>query len=54
MFGEASGNTLAYSFTAKAWSTVAKRPYTGDHHAAEVIDGLLYVFGGLSKGGNKM
>ena len=51
--GEANPSTAVYDLTTKTWTTVAQRPYTGNHHAAEVINGKLYLFGGLgAAGGN--
>jgi hypothetical protein len=34
----------------QSWLTGSKRPEIGNHHAAEVINNKLYLFGGLSKG----
>ena len=51
--GEANPSTAVYDLTTKTWTTVAQRAYTGNHHAAEVINGKLYLFGGLgAAGGN--
>ena len=42
-------NTLAYDLSTGLWrSDLAPRPYLGDHHGAEVINGKLYLFGGLN------
>jgi len=43
-------NTVAYNFVTATWTngaTLAKRPFPGNHHAAEVFDGRLYLLGGL-------
>lgn len=44
--------TLAYDIPSDTWTNVNSiRPYTGDHHAAEVYDGRWYLFGGFSSSG---
>ncbi len=51
--GEGNSATLAYDLGSGQWSGVndlAKRSLAGNHHAAEVIDGKLYLFGGLGSG----
>lgn len=50
--GEGSPVTLAYDTTAKTWTSsgLATRPFPGNHHAAEVVGGKLYLFGGLGGG----
>jgi hypothetical protein len=35
---------------AQVWTEGAKRPQAGNHHAAEVINNALYLFGGLDAG----
>jgi hypothetical protein len=35
---------------AQVWTEGAKRPQAGNHHAAEVINNSLYLFGGLDAG----
>lgn len=45
--GQGNSGTLAYNIATEQWSTVATRPFAGNHHAAEVIDGKLYLFGGF-------
>lgn len=48
--GENNNATLAYDLGTGQWSganDLAKRPFAGSHHATEVIDGKLYLFGGL-------
>jgi N-acetylneuraminic acid mutarotase len=50
--GEGSPVTLAYDTTANTWTSsgLATRPFPGNHHAAEVVGGKLYLFGGLGGG----
>jgi N-acetylneuraminic acid mutarotase len=50
--GEGSTATLAYDIATETWTSsgLATRPFPGDHHAAEVVDGKLYLFGGLGGG----
>src|SRR3984893_8394124 len=44
--------TFAYALSTGLWrSDLAPRPILGDHHGAEVINGKLYLFGGLNGGG---
>jgi N-acetylneuraminic acid mutarotase/glucose/arabinose dehydrogenase len=51
MVGHGSAVTLAYDLARRIWITsVPQRPFQGDHHAAEVIDGKLYLFGGIGGG----
>jgi N-acetylneuraminic acid mutarotase len=47
--GEGSTATLAYDVATETWtaSGLTARPFPGNHHAAEVFDGKLYLFGGL-------
>ena len=48
--GQGNGATLAYDLTTRTWSSaaaLARRHYQGNHHAAEVVNGKLYLFGGL-------
>lgn len=48
LVGEDSPATYAFDFTTGSWcSDLAIRPHPGHHHAAEVINGKLYLFGGL-------
>lgn len=52
--GEGSKQTMRYDLTRAAWSEVGSvmpRPYPGDHHAAEVVNGRLYLFGGFGAEG---
>ncbi|MCB0358528.1 MAG: IPT/TIG domain-containing protein, partial [Bdellovibrionales bacterium] len=47
--GDHNPETLSYDFVTGAWrDDLAPRPYPGDHHAAEVIDGKWYLFGGIA------
>jgi N-acetylneuraminic acid mutarotase len=53
LVGEGSTATLAYDLATGTWAAVgslAARPYPGDHHAAAVVDGKLYLIGGLGDG----
>ena len=50
LVGQGNGATLAYDLDTRTWSSatvLARRQYQGNHHAAEVVDGKLYLFGGL-------
>ncbi len=49
--GDDTNATMAYDLTTGGWrADLAQRPLVGDHHGAEVIDGKLYLFGGLGGG----
>ena len=53
LVGAGTGATIAYDIAAGTWggtTALAQRPYRGDHHAAEVVNGKLYLFGGLGGG----
>lgn len=53
LVGEGSNDTLAYQLPSGTWEAPgsrAQRPFPGHHHAAEVVDGKLYLFGGLGNG----
>jgi N-acetylneuraminic acid mutarotase len=52
LVGEGNSATLAYDVATGLWTSasLATRPFVGNHHAAEVINGKLYLFGGLSGG----
>ena len=50
LVGEGSAATFAFDMATETWQTMAVRPLVGNHHAAEVIDGKLYLFGGLGAG----
>lgn len=45
--------TFIYDLGSRKWGAGAKRPFVGHHIGAEVIDGKLYLFGGLRAGSNK-
>ncbi len=48
LVGEGNDETLAYDIASQTWdSTLAIRPHAGNHHAAEVFQGKLYLLGGL-------
>jgi N-acetylneuraminic acid mutarotase len=49
--GSGSSQTFRYNIQTNAWlSNGAARPFPGDHHAAEVLGGKLYLIGGLEAG----
>lgn len=51
LVGEGASATFAYDVQNRQWlSNKATRPLVGHHHAAEVVDGKLYLIGGLSGG----
>jgi N-acetylneuraminic acid mutarotase len=52
LVGEGSPATLAYDLATNTWTSagLATRPFVGNHHAAEVYNGKLYLLGGLSGG----
>jgi N-acetylneuraminic acid mutarotase len=51
LVGEGSPATLAYDLPTGTWQTgLAVRPFVGNHHAAEVFGGKLYLLGGLGGG----
>src|SRR6185503_4058505 len=51
LVGDGSPLTYAYDLQNRQWlSAKAARPFTGNHHAAEVLDGKLYLVGGLEGG----
>ncbi|HYF63473.1 MAG TPA: kelch repeat-containing protein [Herpetosiphonaceae bacterium] len=56
LVGEGSAGTVGYDLSSNAWSgaTLAQRAYAGNHHAAEVVNGKLYLFGGLGSGQGKV
>lgn len=48
LVGESSSKTLSLDMGTGSWrSDLALRPFPGGHHAAEVINGELYLFGGI-------
>ena len=51
LVGEGDPHTLVYDLAAGRWdglTAATSRPAAGDHHAAEVLDGKLWLFGGLT------
>jgi N-acetylneuraminic acid mutarotase len=56
LVGEGNAATLAYNLATGLWTSsgLATRPFAGNHHAAEVINGKLYLFGGLGSGTGKV
>src|SRR5436190_425693 len=50
LVGEGDPATLEYNLSTHLWDDRAPRPLPGNHHAAEVIGGNLYLFGGLTAG----
>lgn len=50
VIGDNSSSTHALDIASGTWSSKPNRPFPGDHHAAEVVDGKLYVFGGAGGG----
>jgi N-acetylneuraminic acid mutarotase len=49
--GGGNSATLAYDIPSGTWTNVLRaRPFVGNHHAAEVFGGRLYVLGGLGSG----
>lgn len=48
--GELNPATFIFDVASGTWSTGAARPHPGNHHAAEVYNGRLYLFGGLTAG----
>jgi hypothetical protein len=53
LVGESNSATLAYDLANGTWSSttaLAQRPFIGNHHGAEVVNGKLYLIGGLGGG----
>ncbi len=49
--GGGNAATLAFDLPTSRWTNLgAARPFPGNHHAAEVLDGKLYLCGGLGGG----
>jgi len=52
LVGGSTNATFGYDLSTGLWrSNLTPRPILGDHHGAEVINGKLYLFGGLNGGG---
>ncbi|GGM12855.1 Kelch repeat-containing protein [Nakamurella endophytica] len=55
LVGESTNATQALDLGTGTWrSNLAVRPYVGHHHAAQVLGGKLYLFGGLGAGAGKV
>ena len=53
LVGEGPAETATYDAQSGQWKTnAAQRPFTGHHHAAEVVNNKLYLLGGLGHGSN--
>ncbi|MDD9205579.1 kelch repeat-containing protein, partial [Georgenia sp. 10Sc9-8] len=51
LVGESNNATLALDLSTGTWrQNLPVRPHVGHHHAAEVVDGRLYLIGGLGGG----
>jgi len=49
--GEGDTRTMSYDMGTESWSTsLPNRPFLGNHHTAEVVNGKLYLIGGLGAG----
>ncbi|HIK59973.1 MAG TPA: choice-of-anchor D domain-containing protein [Planctomycetes bacterium] len=52
LMGEGLDQTLVYDLVAQKWlAPRSARPFTGDHHACEVWQGKVLLFGGVGTGG---
>ena len=55
LVGEGTPKTYAMDLATGVWDdTLAQRPFVGHHHAAEVIDGKLYLFGSVGHAWGKV
>lgn len=57
LVGNGDAATLSYNLSTNSWedaAAVSQRPFVGDHHAADVFNGKLYLFGGLGIGAGKV
>jgi hypothetical protein len=59
LVGDATPTTQVYDVSGDYWVpsqdlALATRPFVGHHHAAEVLDGSLYLLGGLDGGAGQM
>ena len=52
--GEGDSATLGYDSRDGEWTRLARRPFQGHHHVAEVYRGKLYLLGGLGSGAGKV
>ena len=48
--GSSTAPTMIYDVREGTWTAGTPRPLPGNHHAAEVINNQLYLFGGLAEG----
>jgi N-acetylneuraminic acid mutarotase len=56
LLGDGTAETLVYDIPSGQWldDAAAARPFAGDHHAAEVLDGKLYLIGGLGASAGRL
>ncbi|MCS7032793.1 MAG: hypothetical protein NZ561_02230, partial [Phycisphaerae bacterium] len=56
LFGEGSHATLSFNLSNNTWSTseLPQRPFGGHHHGAEVLNGKLYLIGGLGASAGRL
>lgn len=55
LVGEGNSATLALNLGTGTWRRdLPVRPFVGHHHTAEVVNGKLYLFGGLGAGAGKV
>ena len=55
LVGEGTSKTYGMDLATGVWDdTLAQRPFVGHHHAAEVIDGKLYLFGSVGHAWGKV
>jgi N-acetylneuraminic acid mutarotase len=55
--GEGESSTISYDLSTNSWGSATAldaRPLVGNHHAAEVANGKLYLLGGLGSGQGKV
>lgn len=51
VFGQGDARTFAFDIAAGNWNAnLAQRQFAGNHHGAEVLDGKIYLLGGLDNG----
>lgn len=51
VFGQGDARTFVHDIEQGSWtSSLAQRPFPGNHHGLEVFDGKLYLMGGLDNG----
>lgn len=54
MVGQGDPATWVYDLKLNNWVRTAARPFVGNHHAAEVVGGKLYLIGGIDAGQGKV